>query len=345
MPRGYELTSYYDALRAMHRKIYSKEVKKLSGVINNFGYLNHNLYGLVISSVNNGLEDNLGELSQYMHHISKADIGVNQSSRLQDFMSPLELRANAMAIRKAVIAISRLSNKATVNDMQRICYEAGQSVGLAFQDLKVCKKGEFNMQLFSPVLSTTPIIKKYDKALKQGTYPKGESIVYSDFRNEEREDLILANKKAFMSVKDELYRIGLYEKGQVKNAYKMLNLGYYFVEDNGCGSLETSVLLFNKDFDSKILYHTELSMNLEKLTMAIQMLKTLPKNSDAQTVYTKMFRVGEKARNQAIATYKMLPEMFSGFYNMYSIAEKTNVIKKEQIDSARKAKTSIINKC
>ena len=337
MPRGYELTSYYDALRAMQRKIYSKEIKKLSGAIKDYGYLNNNLYGLIISSVNNGLEDNLGELTQYMHHISRADIGVNQSSRLQDFMSPLELRANSMAIRKAIVAISRLGTNATVNDMQRVCYEAGQSVGLDFQDLKICKKRDFSMGIASPVLSTTPIIKKYDAALQKGTYPKGEPILYTDYRNVERERLILANKQAFMQIKEEFNRIGLFDKCARINAFKMLNLGYYFIEDPKSGSLEPAVLLFG-NFDKTMLTQTELSMNLEKLTMAKNMLGTLTSDTSRQIVYKKMYAIGEKARNQVVATHRMLPEMFSGFYNMYSESEKINVAKKTQTNALSKAK-------
>lgn len=337
MPRGYELTSYYDALRATHRKMYSREIKKLSGLIKDFGYLNDNLYGLVISSLNNGLEDNLGELTRYMHHVSKADIGVNQKSRLQDFMSPLELRINSIAARRAVEAISKLGPRASVESMKRVCYEAGQSVGLEFQVLKIGgRKGEFLISIESPVLSTTPIIKKYEKALINGTYPKGEPLEYSGIKAKEKEDLIIANKRAFNEMKQQLIRLGLFDLGSIKTAFKSLNLGYYYIEDPRGSSLEMASLLFDK-VDTSVLYYTELSMNLEKLTMAINILKTL-NNASKNTIFETLYKTGLKARNQLVVTNRMLPEMFSGFYNVYAEAEMITAIKKQKFEEARKVK-------
>ncbi|MDY2695717.1 MAG: hypothetical protein SOV27_00965 [Eubacteriales bacterium] len=342
MPKGYELTSFYDAQRAVQRKVYSREIKQLSGLIKDYGYLNNNLYGLIISAVNNGLEDNLGYLTQYMHGISKSDIGVNQSSRLQDFMSPLELRANAMAIRRAALNISRLGSRATINQIQQIAYDAGQSVGLEFQGLKITKNGQFSMQINSPVLSTTPIIKKYDKALLSGTVPKGESIKYTDFRQTEREDLILANKQMFAKVKDELTRLGMVDKSNRKTAFKMLNLAYYYIADPQASSMEMSTLLFAKEMYNKdMFHHTELGMNLQKLTLTYNALKNIPYAS-TNDIYSQMYRIGTKAREGVILGYKMLPEMFTGFYDMYAISEKQTVAKKQQLEDSRKAKKSNI---
>lgn len=340
MPKGYELTSFYDTQRAVQRKVYSREIKQLSGVIKEYGYLNNNLYGLIISAVNNGLEDNLGYLTQYMHGISKSDIGVNQSSRLQDFMSPLELRANAMAIRKACLKISKLGAYATVNQIRQIAYDAGQSVGLEFQSLKIAKSGQFAMQINSPVLSTTPIIKKYDKSLLNGTVPKGESIKYTDYRETERESLIIANKQMFSKVKDELTRLGMVDKSNRKTAFKMLNLAYYYVADPQASSMEMVTLLFAEDqYNKDMFHHTELGMNLQKLTMAYSTLKNMSYAS-TNDIYAQMYKVGTKAREGVIAGYKMLPEMFTGFYDMYAISEKQTVAKRQQLEEARKAKKS-----
>lgn len=336
MPRGYELTSYYDAQRAMQRKIYSKEIKRLSGAIKDFGYLNNNLYGLVISSMNNGIEDNLGEFTYDMHHISNSDIGVNQSSRLQDFMSPLELRLNSMAVRRAYTSITRLGSRATVEQMQNACYRAGQSVALEFQNLKRGDRvrGVFSMRLDSPVLSTTPIIKKYDKSLILGTYPQGEPLVYSDRRQQERSSLINQNKIVFNEVKEELERLGLIDKASKKNAFKMLNLGYYYIEDPRTSALEIVSILDTVNNDT--LYHTELAMNLEKLAMARNLLKTMPKGTSSEKIFTELYRTGFKARQMEVEQYGMLPEMFTGFYAIYSEAEKIHAIKKDQETQARK---------
>ena len=337
MPRGYELTSYYDAQRAMQRKIYSKEIKKLSGAIKEFGYLNNNLYGLVISSLNNGIDDNLGEFTYDMHHISSTDIGVNQSSRLQDFMSPLELRLNSMAVRRAFANISKLGSRATVQQMQDACYRAGQSVALEFQNLKRGPniKNVFTMRLPSPVLSSVPIVKKYDKALCMGTYPVGEPLEYTDRRKEERTYLVRQNQIVLNEIKDQLLRLGLYDVGSQKTALKMLNLGYYYIEDPRGSSLEIATL-FAKDIDESLLYHTELSMNLEKLSMAKKLLQTLNIGTSSQTIYTQLYNVGDKARSIVVQTYGMLPEMFTGFYHIYSQAERVQVIKREQETLAKK---------
>lgn len=340
MPRGYELTSYYDAQRAMQRKIYSREIKKLSGAIKDFGYLNNNLYGLVISSLNNGIEDNLGEFTYDMHHISSTDIGVNQSSRLQDFMSPLELRLNSMAVRRALASITKLGSRATVQQMQDACYRAGQSVALEFQKLKRGPnvKNVFSMKIASPVLSTVPIVKKYDKALVLGTYPVGEPLVYTDYRKDERKRLVLQNKILINEVKEELSRLGLFDAGSQKTAIKMLNLGYYYIDDPKGSALEMSELLAN-DIDENLLYHTELSMNLEKLSMAKNALRAIQGRPNADYVYTQLYQIGYKARSMALQTYGMLPEMFTGFYHVYSKAERTHVIKREQETLARKKTT------
>ena len=73
-----------------------------------------------------------------------------------------------------------------------------------------------------------------------GTVPKGESIKYTDFRQTEREDLILANKQMFAKVKDELTRLGMVDKSNRKTAFKMLNLAYYYIADPQASSMEVS---------------------------------------------------------------------------------------------------------
>ena len=346
MPRGYELTSYYDAQRAMQRKIYSKEIKRLSGAIKDFGYLNNNLYGLVISSLNNGIDDNLGEFTYDMHHISNSDIGVNQSSRLQDFMSPLELRLNSMAVRRAYASIIKLGSRATVAQMQDACYRAGQNVALEFQNLKRGEhvKGVFSMRLDSPVLSTVPIVKKYDKALVKGNYPDGEPLVYSDVRKEERKILINQNKIVFNEIKDELTRLGIVDIAGRKTAFKMLNLGYYYIEDPKTSHLELSAFLITKDNLEDKLYHSELGMNLEKLTMAKNLLKTFDKGASTDKIYSSLYQMGYKARHLVTEKYGMFPEMFTGFYKLYSEAEKIHAIKKEQETEARKMPPNKVNK-
>ncbi|MBE7075045.1 MAG: hypothetical protein E7376_03615 [Clostridiales bacterium] len=334
MPRGYTLTSYYDAARAMHRKIYSREIKRLSSVIKTYDYLNHNLYGLIISSINNGIEDNLGELSSKLHHVSRADIGVNKSSLLQDFMSPLELRLNAIAIRSAYIEISRIKNNCRLSDIQDICYRAGQNAALNFRTLKQ-GKNIFDMQINSPVLSTKPIIKKYDEALKLGTYPKNAPIEYTDYRKEERRQLLIQNQIVFNNIKEELTRLGFVDKASRKMAFKMLNLGYYFVEDPKTGSLELTTLLYY-DYLEEQFEHTELEMNLEKLGMAKERLKTLKPGISYNAMLSEMYKTGHKARAIIVQEHGMLPEMFPGFYQVYSEAEKINVINKERFTNVNK---------
>ena len=53
MPRGYELDKYYDAMRAVNRKIFSTQIKILSGILDKIGYRHADSYKLIISSINN----------------------------------------------------------------------------------------------------------------------------------------------------------------------------------------------------------------------------------------------------------------------------------------------------
>ena len=122
----------------------------------------------------------------------------------------------------------------------------------------------------------------------------------------------------------------------------MLNLAYYYIADPQASSMEMSTLLFAEDMYNKdMFHHTELGMNLQKLTLTYNALKNIPYAS-TNDIYSQMYRIGTKAREGVILGYKMLPEMFTGFYDMYAISEKQTVAKKQQLEDSRKAKKSNI---
>lgn len=321
MPRGYQLTSYYDAQRAMQRKIYSEEFKKLSSQIKRFGYYTNNLYSLLIDSLNNGIYDTLAktELLEKCHHYSSSDIG--QSHLMQDFMSPLELRLNSLAVKRARLALENATNYTTVADLQRTCYKMGAYTANEFLRLKFRGNGVYNLEIKSPVLSSAPIVKKYNSALLKGTIPQDVKIEYRDVRQQERQTLIKANKRVFEDIKRKLYSIGCDVK-LISATFANLNIGYYSIKADALMEVAT---LFQPEFDVSTLTHAELSMNLEKLTMLSNSLNSVEKITDYQKYAKYVMSIGSKARDMAITQYKMLPEMFSGFYNLYSNAQKNKL--------------------
>lgn len=326
MPRGYQLTSYYDAQRAMHRRLYSEEFKKLSSQIKKFGFYNYNVYSLLIDSLNNGIYDTLAktELLDKCHHYSSSDVG--QSHLMQDFMSPLELRLNSLAVRKARNALEKATNYNTIDDLRTLCYRMGAQTAKEFLRLKFRGNGVYNLEIKSPVLSSVPIVKKYNSALLKGTIPQDVKIEYRDIRQQERQTLITANTRVFDDIKDKLFSIGC-DPTKIALTFANLNLGYYAVSPTS--TLELASLL-KSGFDATSITHAELSMNLEKLTMLKNALKNVQAITNTNDYYKFVVSIGAKARDMAIEQYKMLPEVFSGFYNLYSRSEQ-NKLKAQQI--------------
>ena len=120
MPRGYELDKYYDSLRAVNRTIFSKQIRILSGTLDKIGFRSADTYKLIISSLNKGIYDNLGDLYERTHFGNNPAnyIGLNKSSYDQDFMSPMELRMCAMAVRRAQKRIEKLKGSYSLKNIQ-----------------------------------------------------------------------------------------------------------------------------------------------------------------------------------------------------------------------------------
>ena len=143
MPRGYVLDNTYDAKRAIFRRIYSNEIKNLSGIIKDISYYNTSAYALIIGKLNDGIYDNLdAPLYQKTVFGTKGTVAVgeNKSSNAQDFMSPKELRMNAIAVRRVVRAISKQKHNMSLNEIMEACYNIGCQVANEFCTLTEDRK-------------------------------------------------------------------------------------------------------------------------------------------------------------------------------------------------------------
>ena len=325
MPRGYVLDQYYDALRAVFRRIYSQQIKMLSGTIKEMGYYSNDAYGIVIGSLNDGIYDNLGELFGKTVYGGHHEL-IGKSSYGQDFMSPLELRMNAIAVRRAQKELESC-DYISLNAIKDICYSAGSSVA---NEMYYLKRGnnEFDMQVKSPVLSTKPIIKMYDKNLVLGTLPAGKTFEYqSPEQKQDKNRLLFSNIALFAQIKSKLVEYGLTEQSDRIMAFGKLNENYYETDAGNSHTLEICKVLI-KDKKDAYFSITELAMNYDKLHLTLENLNNLKKPVSKTDVIKCMANSGAKARGFVVNKYGMIPEMFSGFYSTYIDSDKRMAIKK-----------------
>ena len=325
MPKGYVLDQYYDVMRAVFRKMYSQQIKLLSGTIKEMGYYSNDAYGIIIGSINDGLYNNLGDLfsksvyGRYNEQIGKSSYG-------QDFMSPLELRMNAIAVRRAQKEIEA-SDYISLNAIKDICYSAASSVA---NEMYYLKRGnnEYDMQVKNPVLSVKPIIKMYDKNLVLGTLPAGKKFDYqSPEQKQEKNRLLYSNIALFAQIKSRLVELGLTEQSDRIMAFGKLNENYYETDAGNSHTLEICKVLI-KDKKDEMFSISELSMNYDKLQIALGSLNKLKNPVSKIDVYKCMSNSGKKAREFVVSKNGMIPEMFSGFYNVYIDSDKRLAIKK-----------------
>ena len=333
MPRGYVLDSAYDAKRAIFRKIYSNEIKNFSGIIKDFSYYNTGAYALIIGKLNDGIYDNLdGPL--YNKTVFGANgtqkVGANASSIAQDFMSPKELRMNAIAVRRVVRAISKQKHNMTLNNLMDISYNIGCQVAYEFSLLS--DENEFDMQVKSPVLSSKPIIKKYIESLKLGTLPEEKTLSISDQELVDKNEFIALNLSAFADIKERLTQLGVLMVNQRKNIFATLNAGYYELSTNG--TLEITALILNEQ-DRARLSIEELKANYEKLDSLRGVLYDTKMGTSYEDIRRRAYAVGARAREFALAKYDKLPELYSGFYKVYTLGDKEFMEVKENRDNRR----------
>ena len=323
MPRGYELNKYYDALRAVNRKIFSREIRILSGVLDRIGFRSADSYSLIISSLNKGLYENLGSLYQNTHfgNNSQNYVGLNKSSYEQDFMSPMELRMCAISARRAAKLIASLKAPFYLRDIQNLCYSAGEETASEFIFLKQ-GKNEFNMRIQEPVLSTKPIIKKYDHSLIMGTLPKSERFLYKDqLMKQQKKELILKNNYAFMEVKKRLVELGISSQSLRQTAYARFNSGFYEMDAGNTHTLEiTKIILTDKAEDYVSI--EELKFNIDKLNIMKNTLDRVDQGFPFNNIFKILEKAGSNARYLLISKYGTLPELYSGFYHTYIDADK-----------------------
>ena len=87
------------------------------------------------------------------------------------------------------------------------------------------------MRISEPVLSTKPIIKKYEHSLIMGTLPTAKKFTYQNpDEQKEKESLIYTNNRIFALIKDRLISLGFNSAQDRARAYAKFNTGYYETE-------------------------------------------------------------------------------------------------------------------
>ena len=315
MPRGYVLDNTYDAKRAIFRKLYSQEIKRLSGIIRKLDFYERDAYALIIGKINKGIYDNLSEdLYNKTYFGTKENIYIGKSKYAQDFMSPLELRMNTIAVKRIANILERSGNNTSLNYIMDMCYEIGSDIAYEFNNIKSLEN-EFDMSAKSPTLNVKPIIKKYDTALKMGTLPDLKLSNTKEglyFKEKMANRMILA----FNQVKARLMELGFTTTNSRKSAFACLNLGYYNVKGSIKNPLEiTAGVIRNKDYGNYSL--EELVVNYDKLNTALKYLEKVELNTDRNEIANGLYKVGMRAREMVIVKDNILPEMFDGFYREY----------------------------
>lgn len=323
MPMGYELDKYYDSLRAVSRIMYSKQIKIFSGMLDKIGFRHADSYRLIISSINKGLYDNLGELYARTHYGNNSNnyIGHNKSSNEQDFMSPMELRMCAMAVRRASVQIDKLKGAYSLKNIQDICYSAGEEVASEFLYINQ-GKNEFSIRITEPVLSTKPIIKKYNHAIVMGTLPKAKKFTYNEPQNiQEKSELIYKNNQLFSQIKTKLIELGFNGSSYRARVFAKFNVGFYDTDMANTHILEITKIILSNNAEEFISIE-ELKMNITKLEIMLNSLQRLNLGISQGVVLNLMEKSGTNARHACIVKYKTLPELFGGFYETFIDADK-----------------------
>jgi len=216
--------------------------------------------------------------------------------------------------------------------LQEICYACGREVASEFVYLNQGKE-EFNMQIAEPVLSTKPILKKYEHALLMGTLPTGKKLSnLSPEQIEEKKTLIYRNNRLFAEIKDKLISMGFNNVSIRANVFARFNANFYEMDINKTHTLEiTKIILADKAED--YISTDELRLNIEKLAIMKNCLDRMPYNSSFEQFFKILEKSGKNARHIIIEKYKTLPELYSGFYHTYIDADRKiaqNKIVKEQ---------------
>lgn len=321
MPRGYVLDNLDDAKRAMFRKIYTEQIKQLSGAIKKMGFYNSDVYGIVIDSVKAGIYENLGDLFHESVHTGRNRfLGTNKSSIPQDFMSPLELRLNSVAIKRALEGLDKFEkSRFSLQDVRTIGYEAGTEIASEFRCLKTDLDGQ-NMSAKSPTLNVQPIIKQYNKSLVLGTLPKGQIFTTTD--PFEKDGLVYRNVDTFGKIKQKLIELGMVSSAQRVEIFTLLNSNYYDISLAPGNHAEICYNLMTNEKIKDYISPDELFLNFNKLHSFYQSISTLNRGASRRDICNMAVISGDKARELAMTKRGVLPELLNGFYYTYSELDK-----------------------
>ena len=321
MARGYKLESQYDALRAINRKMYSRQIKNFSGLIQGIGFNTNDAYRLIIASLKDGIYQNLGSRYSKTYYGKSQSMNLPKSAKAQDYMSPMELRLNSIAVRRAEAEIRALfGKKFTLKNVQDICYAVGSEVASTFAYLKD-GGNEFNLRLEAEPISANAIIKRYDKNLTLGTLPKGMVFDYeSPEKKQEKAALILENNRLFGMVKKRLIELGLSTIPARQMAFARFNGEYYETDAGRSHTLEITKIILSNHAEEYISI-PELKMNCDKLKIMLDSLNKTSINI-APVIYANMEKAGSLARHIILQKYNTLPELYSGFYHTYIDADR-----------------------
>jgi hypothetical protein len=232
----------------------------------------------------------------------------------------MELRLNAIAVRRATKAIKKLQGRRfSLKDVQDICYSEAHSVANEFLMLNI-GKDEFQMQNPKPRLSAKPIIKKYDHALVMGTLPKGKTFVQTN-EEETKQMLIRQNNMLFSSIKNRLIQLGMTSMPLRQSAFARFNGEFYETDAGVTHTLEISKIIITDNAQDYISIE-ELELNCDKLKIMDNALARISVGMPYNSIYSDLEKAGAKARQILLQKYKKLPELYNGFYHTYIDADK-----------------------
>lgn len=323
-----ENQEFYDALRAMHRKLYTQEVKLFFREVNGLR-LKKEFYAYLIEQVKKGVYENLPDdfYNKSSMVLDKDNLkGFNKSSIAQDYMSPLELRINTLALRRAM----RFIKTTKTNDpeiIEQLCYNAGMNSALELVKLRP-GFAELNFDSTKIQTSSKTLVKKYNKQLKMKA--KLPNVFYTTFESNINSVIKYRQKcqEEYDAIIQKLTQQG-FNKVQINTIFESLNSAYYDVSHISSTPLE--ITKFFTVIDENNFKSEDIKMNYEKLAMLHQRIKVaINNNSLKDNPYKLAKAVGVIARDNAIKNHRVLPEMHKSFYFLYAVAEKIRIEKESK---------------
>jgi len=310
------MNNVYENNRALQRIIFTNEFNKFRKILSKQGFNASHIYKDAYLKIEAGIYENLDSYYEkcVVANFKKDELSNNKYNTYLNFMSPLELRLNSIALKNAYTNLCHYEYL-RLDTIYKICYEAG--LNSSNDILKINKNFLKTLKAEEPLKNSNKIVKKFNNSLKKGTIPTNG--IFHTNSPEIKKDLINKNKAMFAYIKDYLVNVLKIESSsERKQLFKEFNLGYYFLDYNIDSSLEISTLLFDKKFSPELITISELKINLSKLYFIKNTLENLKSKKSLKQLSNILNYNGKYLRNKIIEKEQILPEMFSGFYYIYS---------------------------